>query len=393
MSLGEDAASGNRRTYQQPYGSELGSTAAGHLRHLARSPRPTASEGAADARQYCSHVLSSFGFRVTERPFEYSAAVGRYGTPAGGAVSLLLVVAAAVLSLGGDAGAALAVLAAGFAVVSLGGRWLARRGVLALPMLRRHGVNIEAVRGDGDPELWLVAHADSKSQPVPLLLRAAGIVLLALATLAAFAIAIAGIAGIAGAHSLRAWPIVIVAATLGAIPVLGSVVGRASHGAVDNASGVATVLCVAEALRSDATVPVGVLITDAEELGLAGARAWCAETRHAATSVLNCDGVDDVGQLTVMWTRPRAHRLEDAFRSAAAVVQREVRLRPLVPGVLVDAVAFADAGWEAVTLSRGSLATLRRIHTRADDLDHLQGQGIVDAFLVLWTAVSHLTGL
>jgi len=390
VSFGEDAASGNRWTYQQPYGSELGSTAAGHLRHLARQPRPTASEGAADARQYCSHVLSSLGFRVTERPFEYSAAVGRYGTPAGGAASLLLVVAAAALSLGGHAGMALAVLVVGFAGVALGGRWLARRGVLALPMLRQRAVNIEAVRGDGDPELWLVAHADSKSQPVPLLVRAAGIILLALATLAALAIAIAGVAG---SHSVRAWPIVIVAATLGAIPVLGSVVGRASHGAVDNASGVATVLCVAEALRRDPTIPVGVLITDAEELGLAGARAWCAETKYAAAPVMNCDGVDDAGELTVMWTRPRARRLEDAFRNAAAVVQREVRLTPLVPGVLVDAVAFSDAGWEAVTLSRGSLATLRRIHTRADDLDHLQGKGIVDAFLVLWTAVTHLTGL
>ena len=390
MSFGDDAASRPPRTRQPPYGSELGSVAAGHLRHLARQPRPTASEGAADARQYCSHVLSSLGFRVTERPFEYSAAVGRYGTPAGGAASLLLVVAAAVLSLGGHAAAALGVLVAGFAGVALGGNWLASRGVLALPMLRRCGVNIEAVRGDGDPELWLVAHADSKSQPVPLLVRAAGIVLLGLATLAAFAIAIADVAG---SRSEHAWPIVIVAATLGAIPVLGSVVGRASHGAVDNASGVATVLCVAESLRLDAAVPVGVLITDAEELGLAGARAWCAETKYAAAPVLNCDGVDDTGELTVMWTRPRAHQLEEAFRSGAAVVQKHVRLTPLVPGVLVDAVAFADAGWEAVTLSRGSLATLKRIHTRADDLDHLQGKGIVDACLVLWTAVTHLTGL
>ncbi|HKN67497.1 MAG TPA: hypothetical protein VJW73_14535, partial [Gemmatimonadaceae bacterium] len=90
MSFGEDAASGNRWTYQQPYGSELGAIAAGHLRRLAGQPRPTASEGAADARQYCSQVLSSFGYRVTERPFEYSAAVGRYGTPVAGVASVLL---------------------------------------------------------------------------------------------------------------------------------------------------------------------------------------------------------------------------------------------------------------------------------------------------------------
>jgi len=385
VSLGEDAAFGSRPSYQQPYGSELGGIAVGHLRHLARQPRPTSGDGAADARQYCRHVLASLGFRVTERPFEYSAAVGRYGTPAGGAATLVLVVAAAMLALGGYSGAALGVLVAGFAGVALGGRWLANRGVLALPMQRRRGMNIEAVRGDGDPELWLVAHLDSKSQPVPLLVRAAGIILLALATLAAFALAIVGLLG---AHTARPWAIVIGVAILGAIPVLGSVVGRASHGAVDNASGVAAIICVAEILQLE--LPVGVLITDAEELGLAGARAWCAETRYPPAPVLNCDGVDDEGELTVMWTRPRARLLEDAFRAAAARAREGLRVTPLVPGVLVDAVAFSDAGWEAVTLSRGSLATLRRIHTRLDDLDHLKGTGIVGASMLLADTVSHL---
>ena len=387
MSFGEDAAAGNRPTFQQPYGSELGSIAAGHLRHLARQPRPTGSAEAADARQYCRHVLSSLGYRVTERPFEYSAAVGSYGTPAAGAASLLLVAAAAAFSLGDRSAAAIAVLAVGFGGVALGGGWLARRGVLALPMLRRRGVNIEAVRGNGDPEVWLVAHADSKSQPIPLLVRAAGIVLLALAALGAFALAIAGLVDL---HATRGWAVVVVTATIGALPVLGSLVGRSSHGAVDNASGVATILCVAEVGWPDPGLPVGILITDAEELGLAGARAWCAETRYPAAPVLNCDGVDDVGALTVMWTRPRARRLEDAFRTAASGVRQALRFTRLVPGVLVDAVAFSDAGWEAVTLSRGSLATLRRIHTRADDLEHVGGRGIVDASLLLGATVSHL---
>ena len=364
----------------------FGEDVAAHLRHLARQPRPTCSRGAADARQYCIQVLASLGYRAVERPFEYSSAVGRYGTPAGGAASLLLVMAAAAFSLGRRDGAALVVLTAGFAGVALGGRWLANRGVLALPLLRRNGVNIEAVRGNGDPEIWLVAHVDSKSQPVPLLVRAAGIVLLALATLAAFALAIAGVVGSHAAAD--AWPIVIVAAIVGAIPVLGCIVGTASDGAVDNASGVATILSVAERIRLEHSV--GVLITDAEELGLAGARAWCAETRYPATPVLNCDGVDDVGGLAVMWTRPRARRLEDAFRNAATRTRQTVRFTRLIPGVLVDAVAFSDAGWEAVTLSRGSLATLTRIHTRADDLEHLAGRGVADAALLLGTTVNEL---
>lgn len=328
------------------------------------------------------------GYQVTERPFAYSAAVGSYGTPAGGLAALLVVIAAAAFALGSRPGVALATMLVGFACLALGGRWVAVHGVLTFPLMPRYGVNVEACRNAAEPELWLVAHVDSKSQPVPLLVRAAGIIVLALAALAAVALAVAGLLG---AHPKAGWIVTIAAAVLGALPVLGSVVGHASAGAIDNASGVATILCVAEWIPPDA--PVGVLITDAEELGLAGARAWCAETRHRRVPVLNCDGVDDGGELTLMWTRPRARRLEQAVRATARRLKLDLRVIPLVPGVLVDGVAFSDAGWETVTLSRGSLATLRRIHTRADNLTYLEGKGIVDATLLLGGTVLQLMGL
>jgi hypothetical protein len=136
---------------------------------------------------------------------------------------------------------------------------------------------------------------------------------------------------------------------------------------------------------------VGVLITDAEELGLAGARAWCAETSHPRSLVLNCDGVDDGGPLTVMWTRPRAPRIEAALGAAARSMQLGLRVIPLVPGVLVDGVAFSDAGWEGATLSRGSLGTLRRIHTQGDNLAQLQGTGIADMVRLMTQAIHTLT--
>lgn len=309
-------------------------------------------------------------------PFEYSAAVGAYGTPAGGAAVCLVLISAAEAALGSRAAAALAVLIVGGLAVALGGRWLASHGVLALPFMRRHGVNLEATRGDDDPDVWFVAHVDSKSQPVPLLVRAAGIVLMAIAWIAAVVLAIATMLGHAAPDLWRA---VIVIAVVGAIPVLGSVVGNRSAGAVDNASGVATVLGAAATLP-DANL--GVLITDAEELGLAGARAWCAETTRRRVPVLNCDGVDDDGVLTLMWTHPRSLRVETVVRESSRDFG-VLRGIPLVPGVLVDAVAFSDAGWESVTLSRGTLATLRRIHTRRDNLDHLEGRGLSTAALTL----------
>lgn len=327
-----------------------------HLRWLAREPRPTGSASAADARRYCSDVLRSLGYRVSELPFEYSAAVGKYGTPAGGLFALAVI----ALSLGRIA------LVAAIVMLVVGGRWLARQGVLDLPVQRRQGVNIEACRNDSTPEVWLVAHIDSKSQPVPLIARAAGIVLLSIALL------------------FPASPYRVIVGLIGAVPVIASFVGRRSPGAVDNASGVATVLAAASQLPPDA--PIGVLITDAEELGLAGARAWCVGRAPAA--VLNCDGIDDTGTLTLMWTRPRAARLEKAMREAA---DEPLRVIPLVPGVLVDGVAFSNAGWEAVTLSCGTLGTLRRIHTRDDNLDHLKGTRIASAASVLARAAITLT--
>ena len=235
------------------------------------------------------------------------------------------------------------------------------------------------------PRAWLVAHIDSKSQPISLVVRAAGIVVLGLAWLAALALTIDAIAR--GDARRDSWTVVLIAALVGAVPVIASVVGTGSAGAIDNASGVATVLAAAE-LSADA--PVGVLITDAEELGLAGARAWCAAIGEDRVPVLNCDGVDDAGVLTLMWTRPRSPRLERAIRDAAARVGERLRVIPLIPGVLVDGLAFSDAGWEVVTLSRGSLETLRRIHTRRDDLARVQGVGVAAAARVVARAVGHI---
>lgn len=352
--------------------------AAAHLGALARAPRPTGGNAAAEGRRYGAGVLTSLGFTVIERPFEYSAAVGELGTPAGGAAALLLVIGAAGASLGNLPLLALAVLVIGGALVTLAGRWAARRGVLDIAVRRRQGVNLEAKRTAAAPRIWLVAHVDSKSQPISLIVRAGGIVVLALASLGAAVLALRSALG--GSFAPATWGYVVAAAAIGAIPVMASVVGSRSPGAVDNASGVATVLTAAE-LAPEAAI--GVLITDAEELGLAGARAWCTASNPARVAVFNCDGVDDLGLLTLMWTRPRATRLERAVRTAAAEFGEPLRIIPLIPGVLVDGLAFSDAGWEVVTLSRGSVETLRRIHTRRDDLARLSGTGVAAAARVL----------
>jgi hypothetical protein len=79
-----------------------------------------------------------------------------------------------------------------------------------------------------------------------------------------------------------------------------------------------------------------------------------------------------------------------ALQAAASRLGIPLTVRGLVPGLLVDAVAFSDAGWDAATLSRGSWSTLARIHRPHDDLHHLAGRGVEEAASVLAAAAQQI---
>jgi hypothetical protein len=346
-----------------------------HLARLAASPRPTGGPAIADARAYCAIELHRLGFIVREEPFEYSAFAGRFGAPSFG---LLLPAAATLAVVVANRGAAdvpwFAIVIIALAIAAAIGL---ARGVSNAPVMRRTGMNIEATRGPSPAKLWLVAHLDSKSQPVPMLVRVAGVVVLAV-----------GLGGVALSLLVRPSAAVaaLVVAWVGGLPLMLSVVGTRSAGALDNASGVAAVLDAAAALSP--ALPIGVLISDAEELSLAGARAW-ARSRTAGVA-LNCDSVDDGGPLTAMFTRRRPSRLLSALAEASAASKETLRIRRLLPGILTDSVALADAGWETLTLSRGTLRTLLRIHTSRDNLQSMRGVGIAGAARVLARTASRL---
>jgi hypothetical protein len=244
--------------------------------------------------------------------------------------------------------------------------WLGGPGVLRLPLMRRRGVNLRATRGT--PTTWIVAHVDSKWQPVSMTLRVAGVI-----------VSIAGLLALAGAVWLGWGSDWLVGITmLATLPLLLSVVGERSDGALDNASGVATALGAASLVTDPR---VGVMITDAEELALAGARAWAREARPAIA--LNVDSVDDDGPLVAMYTGSAPRRLISRLEAAASARGEQLRVLRLVPGILTDSVALAAAGWETVTLSRGTLRTLARIHTSWDTLSAMDGRGIAGAARVL----------
>lgn len=340
-----------------------------HLQVLAAAPRPTGSAAAAEARRYCTRVLERLGFHVVERPFAYSAFPGRVGTPLAGVWGGATVVAGAQLARAGTAWGAAVLLATSAVMLAATAIGLARRGVLGFPAMRAAGVNLECTRAASTPRVWLVAHVDSKSQLVPMLGRVAGVIGLALVWISAMVLALGDAVGV-WHPAPWAWLVVAAAAVLAAAPVALTLVGARSHGAVDNASGLAALLAAAAELPADAAV--GVLVTDAEELGMAGARAWVRD--RAPSVAINCDGVDDAGMVRAMYSGRPPRRVLDAMVRAAD--GERVDARRLVPGVLLDSVAFADAGWETATAMRGTAATLRRVHTSHDDLAHLRGDGL-----------------
>lgn len=350
------------------------------LAALAAEPRPAGGEATKRAHEHCAGRLRQAGFDVVERPFSFSAFPGRFAAPVLGVWATLALLIVCACGRAGSPAAGTVVLVVSGASLSLVGRWTAGPGVLSLPFLRCEGVNLECVRGGETPPVWLVAHLDSKSQPVPMLARVVGAMLLVLCGGAALALSIEQRTGLIGP---RVWPWCAAAVILSGLPVMLSVVGARNTGALDNASGAATVLAAIALLPP--ALPIGVLFTDGEELALAGARAWCAERRgrRPPAVALNCDSVDDQGRLTVMTMARASGGLVDVLRTAAREAGEPLRVMPLLPGVLTDSVAFAAAGWRTVTLSRGTARTLQRIHTHRDTLEFLDGTGIDGAARML----------
>ena len=130
--------------------------------------------------------------------------------------------------------------------------------------------------------------------------------------------------------------------------------GARSPGALDDASGVVTVLRAIELLPRD--LSIGVLLTSAEELGLAGAAraAWARGAGARRFAAINVDGVDDAGAIRANFHGPRCHARSPPCSAAAATRGRALRRLP--PGALMDGVALADAGWDGAQHQQGELA-------------------------------------
>lgn len=303
-------------------------------------------------------------------------------------------------SLGAAGVGWVALLVAPLLVLPLAG-WtvfLAALGGLALVGVIAHGIaqgylpvgapgvrvrNVVATRA-AQPTLWLVAHLDSKSQRFSLRGRVIAV--------AAAAVGLIGFLVLLGVRLAgpvpwtAALPPVLLIAAGAAVLSRGSP-GNASPGAVDNASGVIAALAAADALRL--RTDVAVLLTNAEEFGMEGARAWCRSAARSGRFV-NFDGLDGRGSYRVLRHGRAAAELARRIAQALADTGVPARPGPLPPGVLVDGAVLAEAGLAGVTVSRGDWQTLGAVHTARDTPERVDLAAVVDAGRAVARAVSAL---
>jgi hypothetical protein len=356
---------------------------------LAR-PRLTGSRGALEVADVVRARLTRFGYQIQDYPFTFSTWPGRFAVSAAGLLFLIGTVGAALLINLRHPGVGLVVL---LLTLVLAGGIAALSAPLTdmLPFGKVTATNMLAARAGGTPRYIFMAHLDSKSQPVPLAFRGPAIMLAILAWIAFVAYALLALLDPVWLRGDITSVLAVLAGAAGLLLVF-CWSGNRSPGALDNASGLATILALAEAERD--RDDVAFLITDAEELGLVGARS-IAPKLNPVFGVINVDGIDDAGSFFVLekfGIPPRhiAPHLVAAILQAADALKQPAQRRNVPFGLLLDHLPVARAKLPAVTLMRGSFASLRRVHQRADHTGNMTGAGIETAVRLLRDALALL---
>ena len=254
------------------------------------------------------------------------------------------------------------------------------------------------------PHLYLVAHYDSKSQKLPLVIR-----------IALFVIVIIGSLVFAGLNLFNMvnevfipFSIVIgFVVILCGIPLLFLDYGNDSPGAIDNASGVGLVLHLAEVISKNPTfiekLSLTVLITSAEELAVKGAQAYVKRNKFylrrqaeaGGLHVLNFDGPGVDGKLYLVGGERRIAQSPD--NNLSSLVRQSCKElgfsigRFSLPGAMFDHIPFAEDKYDAVSIVAIGKSTWS-IHTSMDTPDKLHIRGFEQAGHLAIRVIEKLSG-
>ena len=370
-----------------------------HITQLA-FPRLVGSAGEVKAQDYIVQRFSELGLDVTREPFSFTKFPAEVlprllcglfvpvvlSVPWLGERFLIPVCLACLFSL---------------AVTLLCTQWQKRFEGLYDVGRKYDSENIVATNGrkpnDNTPALLFVAHYDSKSQVLPIAVRAVayGIAIVGLMALTTvMVIEVATLAWFPN-YITRVWlsdAIVIVwsaagTTTLCLLLLQINFTQNRSPGGFDNASGVGVMLEIARVVMARGEKKsITFLAAGAEEYGMCGALRYVqkhtCEYDEENTYVINLDGLgvgNGVNVVTGYGIPPvrTTDALTDFFRASGEALGIQVSERHLPIGVGLDSIPIASRGFETVTLTAGEVGRVAlKIHSERDTCELLNTKSL-----------------
>ena len=359
-----------------------------HITQLA-FPRLVGSAGEADAQDYIAQQFTTLGLEVSREPFSFTK------FPAEVLPRILSALFLPVILFVPWFGERFPVLLSVACLLSLALAMFFTQWQTQLEGLydvgRRHRTeNIIAKNGvkpnNQTPAFLFVAHYDSKSQVLPIAVRAI-----------AYGIAITGLIVLTTLMLFKLLTLVWVSGYIvwGVAGITGfcllllqiNLTRNHSPGGFDNASGVGVMLEVARIVMArDEKKPITFLATGAEEFGMCGALRYIQGHADAYnrenTYVINLDGLG-VGNGVNLVTRygiPPMHTtrtLADRFRTSGESLGIQVTERYLPIGVGLDSIPIASRGFETLTLTAGEIGSVAlKIHSKQDRSELLNTESL-----------------
>ncbi len=372
-----------------------------HVRQIA-FPRLVGSVGETKAREYIVQHFRDLGLHVVREPFHFTT------FPAEVLPRILCAIFTLVVFIVPWLGERFPVLACllclgSLAVAMVFTQWQQWLETLYDVGKKHRSENViardDVPQTEGTTTLLFVAHYDSKSQVLPIAVRAV-----------AYGIAIAGLICLSSLTLAKVlfhlwlparflWGIAGTT-VFGLLLLQFNVTQNRSPGGFDNASGIGVLLELARSCKEgfpDASIPKMpqkprciFLATGAEEYGLCGALRYIQ--RHAdayersLTYVINLDGLgvgNSVNAIIRYGIPPvrTAQKLAEALRASGKGLGIKVTERYSPIGIGFDSIPIASRGFEAVTLTSGDVSKVAlKVHSKHDrgellDVESLQCVG------------------
>ena len=353
-------------------------------------PRRTGTEGERKAAQAIVRTLKGLGYETVEEEFSILAPpwVWMKGS------HLLTIFFLLTIWLTYERIPFIAFLFSTLYLVGLGvwdriwiwmGRWIVsedlRRGIRSMNISAHLPGNQE-----GQP-LYLMAHYDSKSQSLNLYLRT-GLFLFGALLGGLFCLGV-------WIHVPAFFQVFFFLSVMVHLVLISSRMGNRSEGALDNASGVGTLLQVARAWASRKTkgVDLRFIFTGAEEMGLLGSlmfqKRWRKRMVFEGAFLINIDSVGKKGKMRVCSSGEAGKRwLKEIFAIAR---EKGIDLRPLRfhKGIMMDHLPFSHLGIPSLSLT--SISTEGwHLHTPRDTSSLVQPEGLAEMERLVLTMIESM---